>query len=185
MAAGIVALARAEEPQPRPTPTPQPSPSPQQPIRSSIERIAKEMAEENETPCRKAKEEGKPCFPALVEAHRPEYSVKASLQDFVSEERQRWKSRPGPGLLSFDPVCAGKSALKGLKGQNDTYYLYWMKDRSGERPSLRDKPVDPTVPPGPPDVTFELIGKFDGECAAVAAYRKAEREGWPHKAPAP
>lgn len=172
LTAGSVAAASAED---APSQT-----QPEQPIRSSIDRIAKEMQEERDAPCRKALEEGKPCFGALVEARAPEYSVKASLENFVAEERRRRQPRPsgsGVAIISFDPVCVGKSAVKAIKGKNDTYYLYWMRDQSGERPSLWEHPVDPATHPIAAGVSYELIAKFDGECEAIAAFRRAEREG--------
>ena len=31
-------------------------------------------------------------------------------------------------LGTFDPTCVGKSVLKKLKGKNDAYYLYRVRD---------------------------------------------------------
>lgn len=86
---------------------------------------------------------------------------------------------PPPALtfLSVDPVCTGKSILKSLKGKNDVYYLYQVTDRSGQRMALYDHLLKPETYLNVPGVTFEFLGRFDGECEAVAAYRRALRAG--------
>jgi hypothetical protein len=74
----------------------------------------------------------------------------------------------------------GKSILKGLKGKNDTYYVYRIRDVHGERVALYDHRIDATRFQG--DVA--LVGEFHGECAALAAYLK-ERNRLPSPSPSP
>ncbi len=74
-------------------------------------------------------------------------------------------------LGSFDPTCVGKSVLKSLKGKNDTYYLYRLRDVAGERVALYDRRLDSATFQG----ALELLGRFDGECKALAAYRREDR----------
>lgn len=130
--------------------------------------------------CARAIAEGVPCFPVSVEAGapRPEYSVAESLR--------QWKA-PGaggaarPGATSpygtpivgvtFDPVCAARSALRSLRGRGDTFYLYRVWGEAGEEQViLRETPLEPG-----PWFRYELLSKIDGVCEAVAAWRKAER----------
>ena len=68
-------------------------------------------------------------------------------------------------------MCIGKSALKKLKGKNDTYYLYRLRDVHGERVVLFDHRLDASRFQG--DIAF--LGKFDGECEALVAYRREQR----------
>jgi hypothetical protein len=75
-----------------------------------------------------------------------------------------------------DPVCAVKSLWKKLKGEGGPYYLYRTWDSGGDEPLLTDHELDPEDFASRPDFRYELVGKFDGECAAVAAWRKALRE---------
>ena len=91
--------------------------------------------------------------------------------------------RPGPvGPLlragGFDPGCVGKSVLKRLKGRNDTYYLYRLRDVHGERIALYAHRVEAATFQG----ALEFLGRFEGECKALAAYR---REGRKAEAPEP
>jgi hypothetical protein len=159
------------------------------PIRDSIDRVvARVLAEEN-SPCRKADEDGIPCFPITIETAGtvgPTVSVRDSLREIGSDNRpgpnrpptvkEAAPYRPGPasavGSVGFDPGCAGKAALKWLKGQNDTYYLYRVRGRGAVRILMYDHPADPSSFQG----EVELLGRIDGECGAVAAYRHAEQE---------
>jgi len=70
-------------------------------------------------------------------------------------------------MFGFDPGCVGKSLLKHIKGKNDTYYLYRMRDVRGEHTALYDHRVDAATFQG----DLEFLGRFDGECQALAAYR--------------
>jgi hypothetical protein len=73
--------------------------------------------------------------------------------------------------VSFDPGCVGKMIWKGLRGKNDTYYLYRLRDTAGERVMLYDHRVDAKTFQG--DIAF--LGEFKGECAAVSAYERERR----------
>jgi hypothetical protein len=74
--------------------------------------------------------------------------------------------------VTLDPGCVAKSALKKLKGKNDVYYLYRIRDVHGVRVALYDRRVDATTFQG----DLEFLGKFDGECDALAAYRQEQRK---------
>jgi len=132
--------------------------------------------------------EGVPCFPVSTVKSRPQWatSLRQSLGDLGPEEspspsrpptQKELKSfRPGPVgtviiLGSFDPTCVGKSVLKRLKGKNDTYYLYRLRDVAGERIALYDHRLEPTMFQG----ALEPLGRFNGECKALAAYRREDR----------
>jgi hypothetical protein len=74
--------------------------------------------------------------------------------------------------LTFDPGCVGKSALKKLKGKNDVYYLYRIRDVHGVRVALYDRRLEATTFQG----DLEFLGRFDGECDALGAYRQEQRK---------
>jgi hypothetical protein len=126
----------------------------------------------------------------LVEREEPEFSVARSLREFEPDDsaspsrpptlRETAPFRPGPvrpmaTFFTVDPTCVAKSALKRLKGKSDVYYLYRLQDASGERPVLTDRPLDPATYASHPEIRYELLGKYEGECAAVAAFRRRER----------
>jgi hypothetical protein len=147
------------------------------------------MQEERSEACRRAAEQGVPCFPVSVEVPEPEYSVAASLRDLRFDQspapsrppthRELLSSQPGtilPTTGGFDPICAAKALIKGVKGKKDVYYLYRVGDRTGERPILTDRPLDPAAFEGVAEFRFELVERIEGECKAIAAYRRAERE---------
>ena len=129
---------------------------------------------------------GVPCFPVEVHAEGPSVSVRDSLWDFGPKDKQSEHRpptlkemqpvRPGPRvgavpLVSFDPVCAAKHALKAVKGKNDTYYLYRLRDASGEHVVLRDQKLEARAYQG----SAEFVGQFEGECAALVAFRHEDR----------
>ena len=166
---------------------PLPSPSPR-PVSESVERVVEKMEKERADPCIAAKAEGRPCFPVSTTIRGEEYSVRKSLGLPDTE-----KSKPAAGgaptvsemgpyrpgskatpinVVSFDPGCVLKGILKSLKGKNDTYYLYRVRDTHGERVALYDRKLDATTFQG--EVAF--LGKFEGECDALAAYRREERK---------
>ena len=166
---------------------PPPTTLPSRPLHDSIERVVQRLDEERKDACRRAVEAGVPCFPVSTEASRPEVSVRDSLRDLgppakpgpsrppTLEEMKGY--RPGPKAMvvpgfTFDPGCAGRSALKRLKGKNDTYYLYRVRDVHGERVALYDRRLDAATFQG----ALEFLGRFDGECEAVAAYRREDRK---------
>jgi hypothetical protein len=174
---------------PSPAPSPSPSPTPG-PIAASVDRIVQEVLTSREAPCRRADRDGVPCFPVWVEVEGPRYSVAESLRRFRADDSpspdrpptvdESWRYRPGysPHSADFgtvDPGCVAKSLIKGLKDKNDTYYLYRLRDRTGERPLLRDRPIDPKAFDAVPDVEYTFLGRFEGECKALAAYRHALR----------
>ena len=66
--------------------------------------------------------------------------------------------------------------MKKLSGKNTTFHLYRIWDARGEHPLLTDQVLDPKAYAANLDFHYEYLGKFDGECEAVAAWRKALRE---------
>lgn len=150
-----------------------------------------------EDPCKKAAQEGTPCFPVSTTVRGEEFSVRKSLGLPDPE-----KSKPAPGgaptvaemgpyrpgpkaipipLVKFDPGCVGKRILKSLKGKNDTYYLYRVRDTQGERVALYDRKLEAETFQG----ELAFLGKFDGECDALAAYRHEEAKSPPSGAARP
>lgn len=178
---------RAEEPWPVPSPGPGSNPAPS--ILLSVQRAVDELPPESEPPCKEADHQGVPCFPARVEAAGTRYSVADSLRRIES----RGPRPPGPPtvpemqphgqsprgatatLIQGDPVCAARSLLKALKRRNDTYYVYRVSDPLGSRAAMYEKPIDPETYATAPGVSYDLVGKFKGECEALRAYRDALR----------
>jgi hypothetical protein len=141
-----------------------------------------------------------PCFPSSVEARGPLYSVADSLRHLgfnnapvpdrppTMNEMSPYRSGPvSPvvNLLKIDPFCAVKSILKSVRGKNDVYYLYRVWDHLGEHPVLRESPFDPASFQGIPEFHFELLGRFDDECKAIAAYRHSLRMAPSQRGPTP
>lgn len=166
---------------------PPPATLPPRPLTDSIERVVQRLEEERKDACRRAVEAGVPCFPVSTEVSKPEVSVRDSLRDLGPASKpsphrpptldEMKNYRPGPAgevvpFLKFDPGCVGKSALKRLKGKNDTYYLYRVRDVHGERVALYDRRLDASTFQG----ALEFLGRFDGECEALAAYRREDRK---------
>jgi hypothetical protein len=152
------------------------------PVSGSVEPVLDKLEEEERERCRKALEQGIPCFPVDVEPRPPDASVRELFGGWRPEkvpddpQPDEWKeNRPLPApfikLFSFDPGCAAKSVLRSLKGRNNTFYLYRMRDKHGVRAALSDRKVDAETFQG----DLEFLGKFDGECDAIAAYRKEDR----------
>jgi hypothetical protein len=182
------APARAEEPPP-------PSPSPR-PISDSVDRVVQKLEDERADPCKAAVEQGRPCFPVTTTIYGPEFSVRDSLRapgprDSPTPGRPPTASEMGPyrpglqalpvPLVKFDPGCVAKSVLKSLKGKNDVYYLYRVRDTQGERVALYDRRLEAATFQG----DLEFLGRFDGECDALAAYRHEELKRSPTPPPAP
>jgi hypothetical protein len=148
------------------------------------------MQRERSEACRRAAEQGVPCFPVSVEIEtEPEYSVAASLKhlrfdaspaaDRPPTHRELLASQPWAILSTAggsDLACGAKALAKGAKGRGDVYYLYRVTDRTGARPILTDRPLDPAAFEGVAELRYELVEKIKGECKAIAAYRRAERE---------
>jgi hypothetical protein len=182
------AVALADEPE---------TPPPSRPLREAADRIVRNLEEDGKTPCRKVSE-GVPCFPVTSEEARPKWtvSVRESLGDLGPPGKQSANRPPtqdemgalrpgpvGPLLLGggFDPGCVGKSVLKRLKGRNDTYYLYRLRDVHGERIALYAHRVEAATFQG----ALEFLGRFEGECQALTAYRREVRRAWPPEEPPP
>lgn len=145
------------------------------------------MERQRKEPCAKARAEGVPCFPVSTDIYGPIFSVRDSLRDLGAKNgpgpnrppttSELTPFRPGSAtpsvpLASFDPGCVVKSALKALKGKNDVYYLYRVRGPQGERVALYDHQLDPAGYQG----DLEFLGRFEGECEALAAYRVLDRE---------
>lgn len=171
-------------------PTTTPSP---RPIAESVERVIDRIEEERKDPCLKAARENVPCFPVKTEERGFDASVRESLGilgpvEKPSRDRPPTRDELGPYRpgsttptvgVTVDPVCIGKSALKRLKGKNDVYYLYRVRDAHGERVVLYDHRLDASRFQG--DIAF--LGRFDGDCEAQAAYRREQRRTTPVASP--
>ena len=174
--------------------TPSPSPSPR-PIADSVEKVVERLEAERKDPCLKAAREKVPCFPVKTEEKGFDASVRESLgllgpAEKASPDRPPTREEMGPYRpgsttptvgVTIDPVCVGKSALKRLRGKNDVYYLYRVRDVHGERVVLYDHRLDASRFQG--DIAF--LGRFDGECEAEAAYRREQRRTLPPASPPP
>ena len=177
-----------------PSPQPSPSPSPRR-IADSVEKVVERLEAERKDPCLKAARENVPCFPARTERKGYDASVRQSLglpdpspdkptpgsptRDEMDEHRTVQMSKPAVSV-TIDPVCAVKSGLKKLRGRNDKYFLYRVRDVHGERVVLLDRRMDASRFQG--EVAF--LGEFNGECEAQAAYRREQRRS-PPPSPAP
>jgi len=144
----------------------------------------------HEKPCEWARMMSVPCFPVSVEQEGPRFSVAEALRRYrgtgspapgvptVSEIQHQLSGAPllASGGVGVDPVCTTKNLIKKISGQSTTFHLYRMWDARGERPMLTDRALDPNTYAANLDVHYEYMGKFDGECEAVAAWRKALRK---------
>ncbi|HEX9188107.1 MAG TPA: hypothetical protein VGB87_13600, partial [Vicinamibacteria bacterium] len=160
------------------------------PIRDSIERAVDTVVARHLRPCGQADRQGVPCFPMSVEEEGPRFSVAEALRRYrgtgspapgpptVAEIQSQMSGAPqsASGGAGFDPVCTTKNLVRKIAGKNTTFYLYRTWDARGERPMLTDRPLDPKAYATNVDFHYEYLGKFDGECAAVAAWRRALRE---------
>jgi hypothetical protein len=187
-------LAPADEPLPVVGDPPPPvasalvTPAPSLPIRESAARLVRQLDDDWKTPCGK-KSQGIPCFPIRSDETRSKWtaSVRDSLGDLGPAGKQspdrpptegEMKAfRPGPvgpvgAGIGFDPGCVGKSLLKRIKGKNDTYYLYRVRDVHGERVALFDHRLEAASFQG----ALEYLGRFDGDCNALSAYRHEDRK---------
>ena len=164
------------------------------PIRDSIDRVVERVVLAHLGPCQLAGREGVPCFPVAIEQEGPRFSVAEALRRYrsdgspapgtptVSEIQAEMAGTPSVpqspvrGGVGFDPVCTAKNLLKKLSGRGTTYYLYRTWDARGERPMLADHKLEAEDYRANLDFHFELLGQFDGECAAVAAWNQALRD---------
>jgi len=189
-ALGLGAFLYAEQPSPAPSPSPSgrpspsasPSPEAPRPISDSVDRVVKKIEDEKKDPCLAAKEKGVPCFPVTTSIKGEEVSVRESLRTYDPRKDRHAPGgvptvddmkpyRPGSKavaipLVKFDPGCVGKSALKRLKGKNDVYYLYRLRDTQGLRVAMYDRRLEASTFQG----ELAFLGRFDGECDARAAY---------------
>jgi hypothetical protein len=159
------------------------------PIHDSVERVVDAVVEAHLKPCDRAARLRVPCFPVSVEQEGPRFSVAEALRRYrgvgspapgvptVAEIQKQMAGQPLSDRLtfgSFDPVCSARK-LFGKKA-GTTFHLYRFWDARGERPLLTEQPLDPKAYVANIDAHYEYLGKFDGECEAVAAWRKALRE---------
>lgn len=159
---------------------------PPRPLSASIARALERIEEEAKAPCSRANAEDVPCFPVATEALGPRVSVRDSLRELGASgkpspnrpptEDEMAPFRPGSAavtipLVSIDPVCSAKAALKTLKGKNDVYYLYRVRDGHGERVVLSEQRLNAASYQG----ALEFLGRYEGECEALRAYRREKR----------
>jgi hypothetical protein len=182
--AAIAAGQSREAPRPSPSPTPLPTPSPVAPgpIAASIEPVvAHRLRLDLGEPCPATLDASVPCFPARVEVAAGD-RVDSPLEALRKETfdggapAPRTPNGSATGGIRFDPVCAVRSLVKGIRGKNDRYYLYRVWSATGEHALLRETPFDPKDPVERPGLRYELLDEIHGECQAVAAWRKANRE---------
>jgi hypothetical protein len=172
---------------------------PRQPIRESIDGAVEQVLQAHLRPCELESRQQIPCFPTLVEAQSDHLSVAASVRAYRPDGSPS-PSRPpataemapyrsgGPqsatgGVSLGDLVCSAKALWKKLRGRGGPYYLYQIWDIRGEEPLLTDRELDPAEFNSRPDFRYVLVGKYDDDCAAIAAWRKALRETQASPAP--
>ena len=166
---------------PSASPSPSPSPAPLRPISESVDRAVQRALVEHGQPCLRADQAGLPCFPTSVEAPTRGDSVAEALQRYRDDRPTAARVQLSPNGtpivgVGFDPFCAAKSLVKAVRGRNDTYYLYRLWNRQGEHAVLRDRPIELAAYGVVPDAFYEFVDRISGECEAVAAWRKANRE---------
>jgi hypothetical protein len=168
------------------------------PIHDAIDRVVEQVVLSHLGPCALASRDGIPCFPSGIEQEGPRFSVAEALRRYrgigspapgaptVSEIQGRMSGamQSASGGVSTDLVCDVKSLWKKIRGNGTTFHLYRTWDERGERPLLTDHLLDAEDYQTNLQFHFEYLGQFDGECAAVAAWRKALREAVAPK-PAP
>ena len=192
--AAIAIVAQAEpSPSPSPSPSPAPfawqrplpSPSPR-PIADSIDTVVGRLEAERNDPCLLARSQNVPCFPARTDMNGPTASVREGLGIIgpmtkptpggapTIDEMGPHRPMPAESAVSvgFDPGCVGKSILKGLRGKNDKYFLYRLRDANGVRVALYDHRIDAAKFQG----EAEFIAEVRGECAAVNLYESERRK---------
>jgi hypothetical protein len=150
--------------------------------------VVERVVQSHVQPCDRASREGVPCFPVSVEQEGPRFSVAEALRRYrgtgspapgpptVAEIQGQMSGAPqsASGGVGFDPVCSVRKIFGKLSGT--TFYLYRTWDSRGERPILTDRPLAQDDYAARPDVRYELVGKYSGDCEAIAAWRKALRE---------
>jgi hypothetical protein len=181
---GVVAAGQDPAPSTRPARAAR-----RRPIHDSVERVVDAVVQAHLKPCTEAHRLGVPCFPVSVEEEGPRFSVADALRRYrgvgspapgvptVAEIQRQMSGRPLSEHLDFgslDPVCTARK-LFGKKA-GTTFHLYRTWDAQGEHPLLTDHPLDPKAYAANLDFHYESLGEFDGECEAVAAWRKALRQ---------
>ena len=171
-----------------------PSPSPR-PITESVEKVIDRVEAERKDPCLKAARENVPCFPVKTEEKRFDASVRESLglPDPPDKPTPGSSAHAGgdeglaTGIDHAHGRCDRRSrsasasrCSRSCGAKNDTYYLYRVRDVHGERVLLYDHKLDASRFQG--DIAF--LGKFDGECEALVAYRREQRRA-PSPSPPP
>jgi hypothetical protein len=183
--ASIGSMATGQDPAPSPRPTPARR---RRPIHDSVDRVVDAVVLAHLKPCSRADRLGVPCFPVSTEQEGPRFSVAEALRRYrgvgspapgaptVAETQHVLSGAPlsASGGIGFDPGCVAKKLFGKLSGKS--FHLYRVWDARGERPLLTDQPLDPKAYAANPEVHYEYLGKFDGECEAVAAWRKVLRE---------
>ena len=158
------------------------------PIRDSIDRVVEAVVLKHLRPCDQAERQGVPCFPMSIEEEGPRFSVAEALRRYrgtgspapgpptVAEIQSQMSGAPqsASGGVGFDPGCTVKKLFGKLSGT--TFYLYRTWDARGERPMLTDHPLDPKAYAANVEFQYEFLGKYSGECEAVAAWRAALRK---------
>ena len=158
------------------------------PIRDSIDRVVEAVVLKHLRPCDQAERQGVPCFPMSIVEEGPRFSVAEALRRYrgtgspapgpptVAEIQSQMSGAPqsASGGAAFDPVCTVKKLFGKLSGT--TFYLYRTWDARGERPMLTDHPLDPKAYAANVEFQYEFLGKYSGECEAVAAWRAALRK---------
>ncbi len=160
------------------------------PIHDSAERQIEAVVRAHLNPCEAARTQGVPCFPVSIEREGPRFSVQDALVGYQPDGRpapgvptgpeiQRQLSgapRSASGGVSTDPTCAVKSLVRLFKGRPNTFFLYRTWDPTGdEEPLLTDHKLDPNGHVSP-QVRYEYVGEFKGECQAIAAWRRTLRK---------
>jgi len=186
-----VALGAEDDPRPSDAAEPRPSPTPAATLFGSVDGAVDRFLRARQ-PCPEDAGRHVPCFPVEVVRRAPDASVEESLGELGSENAPSPGRPPStaelrgqgpetlhpPGtLVGTDPVCTAKRLWRWIRGRGDTYYVYRVVEPSGERMALYDHPLAAEDFSATPDVSFEFLGQYGGECAAVAAYRRAARAG--------
>lgn len=178
--------ARSTEANPASAPA---EPAPKRTISASVDRHATSIVRSHMDPCSKADESGHPCFPASVEAEGISLSVKDGLRDYQPDLRlapgvptsaelsQYMSGAPlsASGGVSTDPVCAVKSLIRQIGAGSNAFFLYRLEVAGEAKPLLTDHKLDPMSYLSVPGARLEFLGRYDGECEAIAAWRKAVR----------
>lgn len=161
------------------------------PMSEAVEKAVDEVMRRHYDPCALASQKGVPCFPTGVDVVGPRFSVADAMRKYrtdgrraegaaitASDMREQMGGKPlsQSGGVSLDPICTVKSLIRRMSGTGK-FYLYSLADGRGEhRPVLTDRKIDAAVYATNPQAVYEYLGEYQGECEAIAAWRKALRE---------